>query len=144
MTYRRARIVIRVIGTLAGLFGIGGLYVVMMTVEHQLSSGTCRLLPFLTFPLILNGYCVYVGYLVWVKFSPAVFRHVIVSLCLCLFSLLDRILFWEPFSNNPKSWHPLASVAYIIATYIASGVLNNGLSRLLFPKSPNTNQTGTD
>ena len=144
ISYRSVRIVTRVVGTLIGLVGLGGLFFLPMILVQELRTGTCRMVAFLTFPLILNGYFIYVAYLVWFKFSPLAVRHVFASLGIYLFGRFTPIFFWEPFWYKPESWHPITSVGCLIAIYLADRLVSYGVRRLPFPESRISHQTGSD
>ena len=129
------KVVLRAIGTLAGLFGL-----LFFGFNLALIIGTFRrfdasLLPFeliLLLPLLaVSLYLIYIGYAVWFRFGPAVVRHC--CAVIGLFVFLRVMDLFVPRSRPPTGWEPLAMLACALFMYAIYRFTYARLTRLLFP-----------
>lgn len=129
-----AKIVMRVIGTLAGLLGLGMLGLAPFIFYHAIAEWNLWMILLAAFPLALAVYLVYVAYLVWFRFSPLAVRHICGALGFYGFTLLTPL--FNPGPGGPDTaWSALAFLGCIVGVYLAYRVASNRLSRLLFPES---------
>jgi catechol 2,3-dioxygenase-like lactoylglutathione lyase family enzyme len=131
-----AKIMMRVIGTLAGLLGIGSLFFTPF-VLHQLMVPQSPLtilfsLYFAFFSLAVDAYFIYAAYLVWFRFSPLAVRHMCGLLGFSALVLVAKLA--DPLHHPHTPWAPLISLAGLGAVYFGYRAASNRLSRFLFPQ----------
>jgi hypothetical protein len=125
------KIVVRGIGSLAALLGVGMLCVTPFLIAHTLRDQTNRWwLALLLLLLAIAAYLVYVGYLVWFRFSPRAVRHVCGAVG---FYLLTQCV--ELFGRSDELWTSFAFLGGLIVVYFGYRFTSSRLSRWLFPPS---------
>jgi len=125
-----AKIVMRVIGTLAGLLGLGMLCVTPFMLYHSITERNAWMILLAVFPLALAAYFIYVAYLVWFRFSPLAVRHICGALGFCVLMLVTKL--FDPSRDSDTPWAAFAFLGCLVAVYFAYRVASARLSRLLF------------
>lgn len=135
MTASTAKITVRVVGTLVGIYGVlswaGALLLLGVGGTQE-----AALLILLTIPLLLGVYCLYVGYLTWWRFSPIAVRHVCGAVgyfsLLCLLGIDGKFLH-HPVEPSP-GW-AFGFLGVLLLVHFLYRLASERLSRLLFPFS---------
>ena len=126
-----AKIVLRVMGTLSGLLGVGMLFSTSLILKHALAEPTwlaLLLLTILPFPL----WMIFVGCLVWARLSPFVIRQVCGVLgFLCLMFLINHTVFK---ADIHSPWTTSAFVGLILVTWGVYRIVSKRLNHWLFPE----------
>ena len=128
-----AKIVMRIVGTLGGLLGVGMLCVTPFVLYHSIAERDGWMILLAIFPVALSVYFLYVSYLVWFRFSPLAVRHICGALGFCLLAVITK--FFNPARDSHAAWPAFVSLGSLIVVYLAYRVASDRLSRLLFPKS---------
>ena len=125
------KIVVRGVGTLAALLGVGMICVTPFAIAHMLRNQTSPWwLVLLLLPLGIAAYLVYVGYLVWCRFSPRAVHHVCGAVG---FYLLGQSM--ELFGRSNELWISFAFLGLLVVVYFGYRFASSRLSRWLFPPS---------
>ena len=123
------KIIVRGIGTLAALLGIGILCATPFLVAHILRDQANRWrLAFLLLPVAIANYLVYVGYLVWFRFSPRAIRHVCGAVG---FYLLGQSV--EVFGRSNEMLTSFVFLGCLVLVYFGYRFASSRLSSWLFP-----------
>ncbi len=123
----------RVVGTLAGLLGAGMLSIGPFILYHAYTERSPLMMVFAVFPLVFGVYFVYVGYLVWFKYSPLAVRHICGTVAFYVFVLVSK-LFGAGREAEP-SWVTFAPLGCLFVVFFAYRLASARLSRWLFPES---------
>ncbi len=132
MTPTLGKILMRVVGTLSGLFGLMLLCVGPFMLYHAITKHDGLMIGFTIFPLVLALYFLYVAYLVWFKFSPLAVRHVCGILAFYALMLMTNL--FRP--NRPSSENPWLAFVFLgglVIVYFIYGATTRYFNRLLFP-----------
>jgi hypothetical protein len=134
-----AKVVVKGIGTLAALLGVGMLCVTPFLIAHSLREETNRWwLAFLLLPLGIAAYLIYVGYLVWFRFSPRAVRHVCGAVG---FYLLGQCM--ELFGRSGEIGTSFAFLGCLAVVFFGYRFVSTRLSRWLFPADVGVRSCGT-
>jgi hypothetical protein len=133
MTRSIAKIAIRVVGTLAGLTGIGMVFVLPMLARVSLAELSPWMLLLSMLPLAVIIYFIWVGYLVWFRFSPLAVRHTCGAVAFHLLGLVTNALAAIPQPLTP--WRALVFWSSLVAVYIMYRVASDRLNRRIFPEN---------
>lgn len=128
-----AKIVLRVVGTLAGLLGLGMLCVTPFMVYHSITERNGWMILLAVFPLAVAIYFIYVAYLAWFRFSPLAVRHICGALGIYVLMLVTKL--FDASRNSETPWTAFAFLGCLVAVYFAYRTASNRLSRLLFPET---------
>ena len=131
MSLTFAKILMRVVGTLAGLLGLGMLCILPFLIHHAIAEQMGWMILFAVFPLPVAAYFIYAAYLVWIRFSPVAVRHVCGALGFYTLTLFPKA--FERFRD--ADWMPFAFFGCLVAVYLACCVVSHYLSRRLFPEA---------
>ena len=125
-----AKLVLRVVGTLAGMLGIGTLCIIPFLLNRAIIDRETWMILLAIIPLPFAAYFVFVAYLVWFKFSPCAVRHVCGAVGLYL--LTQSV---ELFGRPDEMWKSLAFLGCPVVVYVGYRVVSARLNRWLFPLS---------
>ena len=131
MSLNIAKILMRVVGTLAGLLGLGMLCITPFLIYHAVAEQMGGMIFFVVLPLPVAAYFIYAAYLVWFRFSPVAVRHVCGALGFYTLTLFPKA--FEQFRD--AEWMPFAFLGCLFAVYVAYRVVSRYLSRWLFPEA---------
>jgi len=127
-----------VVGTLAGLFGLFMLLLpilLILLVPKELAS--CLVLIPLALPV--SGFCLWVAYLVWFRFSPLAVRHVCYLIGFSpYFTVMNR--FQTPAELHAHPWLPVVFLAGLAGIYYLCRMIGNYLSLFIFPEPVTNNE----
>ena len=132
MNVHVAKILLRVIGTLGGLLGLGMLCVAPIMFFHSVGERNPWMILLAAFPLAMSAYLIYVGYLVWFRFSPLAVRHICGALGFYIITLVPKIS--DPSRDPSSPWGPFLFLACLVAVYFGYRSISGKLSRWLFPE----------
>jgi hypothetical protein len=139
MTKTIAKILMQVVGTLAGLLGALMLCVTpfMLYVVFTGKSVSVAVLLLSLFPLFVAVYFLYVAYLVWFRYSPRAVLHICGTLGFFVLGLALRFLDVADIdvSHGATLWQPFAFLGFLVFVFFAYRAASRYLSRLLFPPS---------
>lgn len=138
MTPRIVKVLLRIVGTLAGLVG-GGMLCVSTVVfyrSYNVLSAEMRefwMIGLAAFTLALAVYFLFVAYLVWFRFSPRAVRHV----CgvLGFYVLMSTTKLFPSVHNSDTSWMAFVFLGLLVGVYFAYRWASTRLSRYLFPEA---------
>jgi len=128
-----AKILMRVVGTLFGLLGVGMLCITSLLLYYSITEWDDWMIPLTIFPLAISFYFIYVAYLVWFNFSPLAVRHICGALGLYLLTLVPKL--FKPLDDAEAAWPAFAFFGCLVIVYSGLRVASSRLSRWLFPKS---------
>ena len=128
-----AKTLMRVVGTLGGLLGLGMLCIAPLMLYRSVTERNPWMILLAAFPLALAGYFIYVAYLVWFRFSPIAVRHICGALGFYLLMLITKL--FDPSRDSGTPWAAFAFLGCLVVVYFAYRVASDRLSRLLFPES---------
>lgn len=128
-----ARIVMRVVGNLAGLLGVGMLCSTPFQLHLSVTERNPWMIPLAAFPLALGAYFIYVAYLVWFRFSPHAVRHSCGALGFSLLTLTTKLC--DPARDSGAACPAFVVLGGLVAVSSAYRVASSRLSRFLFPES---------
>ena len=129
-----AKVAVRVVGTLAGLAGLSGLFFALLMLYLGIHERDAERIANGVFLLALAAYYLYTAYLVWFRFSPLAVRHVCGALCLYGMTFVTAKLL-NVTAHSDALWPAFAFLGCVVAVYIAYRFVSNRLSRLLFPEN---------
>ncbi len=142
MKFNVAKILIRVVGTIAGIVGVTDLWVSLVIFRPAITSdGPWTIRSLMEFSLqllmlLIGPYLVWVGYLVWFRFSPLAVRHA----CGFLGYLFWGALIWGALlyriSEPTSPWLALAGLGSLVFVCWAYRAGSRYLIRLLFSEPP--------
>jgi hypothetical protein len=135
MTQSVAKILLRVIGTLAGLLGALMLVVTPFMFLRVYAGKSIAVVLLGLFPFVVAGYFLFAAYLVWFRFSPRAVRHICGTFGFFLLMFATRFVTTPPAPVAPAS-APLGAIAFLsfmIAVYFGYRIASRYLIRLLFP-----------
>ena len=124
-----AKILMRVVGTLAGLLGLVMLPFGFMF-YHSITERNVWMILLPVCLQALAAYFIYVAYLVWFRFSPLAVRHICGTLALYVLALVTKL--FDSFFDLGMPWEGFASLGCFVAAYVAYDVASVRLSRWLF------------
>lgn len=127
-----AKVIVRLIGSVTGLFGICLACVSLFTIFNSIvdRSPWSSLLGFLTLPLAV--YFISVAYLVWIRLSPIIVRQVCAILGFFCFSSILRL---GTLHDTHVFWVISLYILFLIAVYFGYSILITYLNRLLFKEA---------
>jgi hypothetical protein len=125
--------VMRVVGTLAGLLGVGMLCITPFMLHHSITQRNPWMILLAVFPLALAAYFIYVAYLVWFRFSPLAVRHICGALGFYVLTLVTKL--FDPARDSDAAWPAFAFLGCLVVVYFSYRVASDRLSRWLFPES---------
>jgi hypothetical protein len=128
-----AKIVMRLIGTLLGLLGLGMVCVAPFMLYHAITERNLFMVLIAVFPLALAVYFIYVSYLIWFRLSPLAVRHMCGALGFYILTLVTKL--GDPSRHTGRHWEVLIFLGCVIAVYLAYRVASKLLSKLLFSDS---------
>ena len=132
MLHFMVRVLLRTVGTLAGLFGLATLLSVLPPVLWNLGDRSfpelLASLAFCLFVLLLGAYLVFVSYLVWFRFSPRAVRNVCGLLGLYAFSRLSD---WIDLPDDDPLMPP-SFLGALLGICLAYLLVSRLLNRFLF------------
>jgi len=129
-----AKVLIRILGTVAGLLGVGLLCFAPFVFYRSITEQNPVMIAFAVLPLALAAYFLYVAYLVWFRFSPLAVRHVCGALGFYALTLLTKL--FDPMRDSGVPWRSCAFLGCLVAVFLAYRFASGRLSRWLFPESP--------
>lgn len=124
-----AKVVVRIVGTLFGLLGLGMLGFDLRLFYRSVAERNGWSIMFMTIALMTIIYLIYVAYLVWLRFSPRAVRHVCGALGFCVLAFL------VPNRAPEAPWAVFAFVGCLVVIYIGYRIASVCLCRLLFPEN---------
>ena len=126
MVRKTAFIVVRILGTLAGLSGVALLRFsqFMWSVEGRENAEFGKVMA--TFGVMVAGYLLYVAWLVWWRFSPLAVRHVCGVLAVYAWSQI-------PHSQSRSPAMGLVLFGSLIGMYVVYRAVSYFVNCLLFP-----------
>src|SRR5258708_2723708 len=128
------KILVRIIGTVAGLFGL--LFLIELAFMIRSKLEWLVILLSLAWFVPLGAYLLYVTYLVWRQFSPLAVQHVSFVLTLILFGSLIRYLLptrQPPLELGSVLLHLGRFAISILGAYLFYRACCFGALRVLFP-----------
>ena len=132
------KVVVRLLGTIEGLFGAFALLPAFGMLWSAVWKGQVYWLAFVGFPLAVAAYGLYVGYLVWFRLTPLAVQHVCGTVGFLILILMNR--WFEPLSSpvqHTPTWLPFAWLGALWAIYLLYRFAADRLSRALFaPGTP--------
>jgi len=132
MTHTVAKILMRIIGTLVGMFGVFMLSFGLFLVYESFTEQNPLIIGHTVFIMGLAVYFLFVAYLVWFRFSPLAVRHIFGILGLYVLSLLPS--FVHPALDPHRYWMLFAYLGSLVVVYFAYRFASDRVSRLLFPE----------
>src|SRR4051812_1770821 len=115
MTQKLARNFMRIVATLAGVFGVITLCIAPFTLYYSIMRGDAWMIFFAALPLMLGAYGIYLAYVVWFRFSPLAVRHICGALGFCVIIFITRLL--DPVRHSSAAWPAFASLGCLIVVY---------------------------
>ena len=128
-----SKILMRVVGTLTGLLGLGMFHITLFLMFKSITERNLGMILFVLFPLAAAVYLIYVAYLVWFRFSPITVRHICRALAFYVVALLMEL--FDPARDSKAAWPMFAFLGCLVVVYFAYAVVSDQLIRLLFPAS---------
>ncbi|MFH1148001.1 MAG: hypothetical protein V1736_09890 [Pseudomonadota bacterium] len=123
-----AKILIKVLGALAGLLGAG-----MMACSPSILMESGDVSMFFAVFFVLSAlYLAFVGYLAWFRFSPRAIGH---ACGLLAFLLLLRTPETSHLTKDIR-WDAALFFGYIALVLCVHGVVSRYLSNIVFPEEP--------
>ena len=126
-----ATVAVRTLGTLAALAGVAGLAVGLFMFPIAATDDELRtfLLLILTVELFIGAYLIWVGYLVWFRFSPLAVQQCCGAVG---FGVLVTYCAFERQILEPQTG-ALVSLALMVIVLKSYQALSRYLNRILFP-----------
>lgn len=100
MNSNAAKILVRLAGTVAGLYGVGLLCITPL-ILYRFADRTPWLVSFSAIPFALAVYFIFVAYLAWYRYSPFAVRHVVTAYAFFVTILVVIGLFENAFRSHP-------------------------------------------
>jgi hypothetical protein len=129
-----AKVAVRVVGTLAGLPGLGLLFIALLNLYLGIPDRDAKRISIGGFLLALAAYFLHTSYLVWFRFSPLAVRRVCGALCLYGMTFVTAKLL-DVTDHSDAIWPAFAFLGCVVAVYVVYRFASDRLSRLLFPES---------
>ena len=129
-----AKVAVRVVGTLAGLPGLGLLFIALLMLYLGIPDRDAERISIGGFLLAFAAYFLHTAYLAWFRFSPLAVRRVCGALCIYGMTFVTEKLL-DVTVHSDAFWPAFAFLGCVVAVYIAYRFVSNRLRRLLFPES---------
>lgn len=131
-----AKAVIRAIGTLGALLGAYSLVFMAKFLPDFMNEMGRVVVVFYVLSLIIDAWLLWIGYLVWFRFSPLAVRQACGALGFAaFFGLITTVAIYFPIDANNAGWNLLASLGCFVFVLVAYRVLSRYLNRVIFPLS---------
>jgi len=124
----------QVVGTLAGLLGLGMLFAIPVMLTHGIKTTSWWMLPIMSFPLVVAVYLIYVGYLALFRFSPVTVRHICGALAFGAITLIVPV--FDSKENADNAWMPFAFIGCLAVAYLGYRAATSWFCKLLFQQKP--------
>lgn len=127
-----AKIILRILGAIAGLFGLPMVVTMACVLYSSIRDGDLGLTLFVAFGGALDAYLIYVGYLLWFRFSPLAVRHICGILAFGLLCGTPRA--FESNRDIEAWWQSFVFLAWAGSIFLAYHFGSRRLNRWLFPE----------
>lgn len=127
------KIFIRGVGTLGAMLGAFTL-IPLPSVWHGMSeSGVGAALAFLAVPALIAAYMIWIGYLVWFRFSPRAVQQCCGLLGLFVLALANSQMPAGKEAGSATLWQALGMFVALFAVLLGYRWLTRAFNRVLFP-----------
>jgi hypothetical protein len=129
----QAKLLVRVLGSVAGLFGVCPLCYEPFQLYGDISGKNVAASVIDALALALGFYFLYVAYLVWFRFSRCAVQHACAVLGFCVYMVCSMLCYIPVVP--PSLWSCIAGLVGMLMAFAIYRIANKRLSRLLFPDS---------
>ena len=130
-----AKKLIRAVGTLTGIMGVGTLSVSLLCLYSGIAQNDLGMILFFVLALLFAIYFVWVGYLVWFRFSPRAVMHVCGMLGFYSLGLIFQLI--EPAAGQEPDllkslWFGFGGLGSLVFVFWGYRAASRYLSRVIF------------